>query len=81
MGSLNVPAHRERAEYDSVGQAHKVGEMKPRMKLRLVESRPAASMDEKRARAIAYLRERRLYVLDRGTPARWGIPQPGKVSK
>ena len=55
---------------------------KVKMKLRLVDtSRPLGplSMAEKRAKAIAYLRERRLYVLDHGTPAKWGIPQPGKV--
>lgn len=54
---------------------------KVRYKLRLVTSveRPLASLTiaEKRAAAIAYLRSRSLYLLDKGTPAKWGIPQAG----
>ena len=51
-------------------------------RLRLVRSgeRPLAKLSraEKLAAAIAYLRRRNKYVLDRGTPApKWGIP--GKV--
>ena len=56
--------------------------MKPRIRLKLVPTeRPLGplSVAEKRAKAIAYLRSRRLYVLDKGTPAKWGVP--GAVKK
>ena len=52
--------------------------MKPHFRLRLVTAeRPlrTLSMAEKRAAAIAYLKQRNLYVLQQGSkrPA-WGIP-------
>lgn len=52
--------------------------------LRLVQpaDRPLANLSraEKLAKAIAYLRERNLYVLDRGTRApKWGVPGRGKA--
>lgn len=44
---------------------------KPRIKLRLVPPAPAT---DKLASAIAYLRERNLYVLDKGArKPKWGI--------
>ena len=53
--------------------------MKPRMKLRLVpaSARPLGPLSraEKLVKAIAWLRARRRYVLDRGTPRpKWGTP-------
>ena len=49
---------------------------KVRFKLRLVQShRPLGSLTiaEKRAKAIAWLRERGKYIMDRGTPTpQWG---------
>lgn len=35
------------------------------------------SMEQRRQQAIAYLRERNIYVLDKGTPKpNWGRPDP-----
>ena len=53
--------------------------MKPRMKLRLVpaSARPLGPLSraEKLVKAIAWLRGRRRYVLDPGTPRpKWGTP-------
>ena len=62
--------------------------MKVRIKLRSVQTEPLRpwaeptedlrTQDEKRADAIAYLKQRNIYVLQQGskTPA-WGMPQPG----
>ena len=49
---------------------------KPHLRLVRVKERPLATLTkaEKLANAIAFLRERRIYVLDRGTPAKFGIP-------
>lgn len=60
---------------------------KPRFKLRLVKKeRPLGPLTraEKLAAAIGYLRERGLYLLDRGTPRpRWGLPneQPRELNE
>lgn len=50
---------------------------KPRFKLRLVtQDRPLAKLShaEKLASAIAYLRSRNRYILDRTAKPAWGIP-------
>ncbi len=50
---------------------------KPHFRLRLVkEDRPLRPLSraEKLESAIAFLRERRIYVLDKGSPAKFGIP-------
>lgn len=62
--------------------------MKPHLRLVRTKQRPLANLSraEKLARAIAYLRNelptrnqtgRNLYLLDQGTPAKWGIPGKG----
>ena len=58
--------------------------MKPRIRLHLVESqeRPLAPLTraEKLAKAIAWLRSRNRYVLDRGSERpKWGVP--GEMEK
>jgi hypothetical protein len=58
--------------------------MKPRFRLRLVRTaeRPlrALSMAEKRAAAIAYLKQRNLYVLQQGSKRpSWGVPGTPKA--
>jgi len=49
---------------------------KPHLPLVRVKERPLAKLfqAEKIASAIGYLRSRGLYVLDKGTPAKWGDP-------
>ena len=52
--------------------------MKPNFKLKLVQAKP----DDKLAKAIAYLRSRNLYVLDKGSKQpSWGVPGTPKVGK
>ena len=50
--------------------------MKPRIRLRVVETEP----QDKLAKAIAWLRSRNLYVLDKGSrKPSWGIPGTPKA--
>lgn len=54
---------------------------KPRLRL-VTPARPLAHLSraEKLSKAIAYLRERNLYVLDIGAQApKWGVPGRGKA--
>ena len=52
---------------------------KPRV--RMVPAQPAAkTMQERLSDAIAYLRRRGIYVLDKGSPKpNWGVPGKGRA--
>ncbi len=58
--------------------------MKPHLRLVRTKERPLAvlSMAEKRANALAYVKRRRIYILDQGTPKpNWGHGDPKALPK